>query len=243
MSDMSLAFEHIPTTGAAAPRFDIYVLIHKALRAYMCDTLLAVARADADDARDVSAVLAQVRELAGFCANHLRHENDFVHAAMDARRPGSAAQTAGDHVHHEEELDRLRSLADAVEKSGNTERTAALLQLYSCLALFVAENFTHMNVEETQNNTALWSAYTDDELMEIERALVASIAPEEMALVMRWMIPSMSAGERAEMLSGIRASAPEPVFGAMLGIARAHLSDRDWGKLSQALDLPEPLAA
>ena len=34
---------------AVAPRYDIYVLIHKALRAYMVDTLLAVGQLDVDD--------------------------------------------------------------------------------------------------------------------------------------------------------------------------------------------------
>jgi hypothetical protein len=40
------------------------------------------------------------------------------------------------------------------------------------------------------------------------------------------------------MLSGARAYAPAPVFEMLLGLARAHLSRRDWQKLAQTLQLP-----
>ena len=39
---------------------------------------------------EVSAVLAQVRSMASFCAGYLDHENRHVHPAMEARLPGSA---------------------------------------------------------------------------------------------------------------------------------------------------------
>ena len=111
------------------------------------------------------------------------------------------------------------------------------------LALFVAENLTHMNVEETDNQAALWSAYTDEELIGIERALIASLKPEELMVGMRWMLVGMTPAERSAKLAGIRMGAPAPAFEAILGLARAHLSQKDWRKLSQALALPEPMAA
>ncbi|RJG06122.1 hypothetical protein D3870_08995 [Noviherbaspirillum cavernae] len=228
---------------AAAPRYDIYAIIHKALRAFMCDTLVSVGNADADDAKEVAAVLAQVRELAAFCASHLKHENDFVHPAMEAAQPGAAAQTAGDHLHHEWALRQVGTLADAVDAASTEVRAAALGQLYRYLAVFVAENFTHMNIEETDNNAVLWAACSDEELMGIEHAIVASIPPDEMAASMRWMIPAMTANERAAALGGMRAGAPAPVFDAVLGIAHTYLSERDWNKLALALALPERLAA
>ena len=33
------------------------------------------------------------------------------------------------------------------------------------LALFIADNFQHMHVEETAHNAVLWARYTDAELM------------------------------------------------------------------------------
>lgn len=228
---------------APTRRVDIYAPIHKALRAFMCDTLVALGSLDGDDRKALSAGTAQVRLLAAFCASHLRHENDFVHPAMEARRPGSSQAIAADHRHHEQALERLLALCDAAEQGAQSERHDALAELYRYLALFVGENLTHMHVEESEHNAALQSAYSDQELLGIEQAIVASLAPDEAMLGMRWMIPAMNASERAGKLAGIRMHAPAPVFDGVLALARAQLPEREWRKLAQALELEEPLAA
>ena len=74
-----------------APRMDLYRGIHKAVRAFMCDTLTMVGQRDIDSDENVAALVAQVRGLAAFCADHLAHENQLVPPAMEARRPGSSA--------------------------------------------------------------------------------------------------------------------------------------------------------
>lgn len=224
-------------------RMDIYRGIHKALRAYMSDTLVKLAALDLDDAAESRAVLQQVRDLAQFCAEHLQHENDFVHAAMEARRPGSAAQTAGDHVHHLEEIAELTRLADAVEQAAPAEQHLALCRLQATLGVFVGENFTHMNVEETHNNQVLWETHTDAELLGVEQAIVASLSPQEMQSSMRWMLIGMNPSERAQMLQGIRQDAPPPAFAGIIEIARTSLPARDFAKLERALATAQPLAA
>lgn len=229
--------------AANSPRYDIYSGIHKAVRALMFDTLSAVTRVDCDDAHDVAQVMTQVLDLAAFCEGHLTHENEFVHTAMEARRPGSSGTTGQDHAHHLEETARLAVLAMAVEQSGGPARAAAAMELRRYLSLFIADNLTHMNFEETANNAVLWDAYSDAELGALEHAIVASLAPEEMAVCLRWMIPAMNPSERAELLAGMRENAPPPAFEGALAIARTHLSLRDWNKLAHALALPDRLAA
>lgn len=225
------------------PRYDIYNGIHKALRAFMSDTLIAVTRVDCSDFQEVAQVAAQVRELATFCESHLMHENEFVHTAMESRRPGSSGTTAEGHVHHVQEIAQLIALASAMEQSAAADRSDAAAQLRRCLALFIADNLTHMDIEETWNNAVLWATHTDEELLALEQAIVASLSPEEMALCLRWMIPAMNPAERSELISGMREHAPVPAFEGALEIARAHLSARDWNKLSAALALPDRLAA
>lgn len=227
------------------PRFNIYAIIHKALRLFMADTMTAVGSMDCNDAAGTAKVLGQVRELATICRGHFLHENQFVHAAMEARRPGSTTQVAAEHEQHAWALSRLEEMADVVDNAQGKARHAAADALYRYLALFVAENFVHMNVEETANNEVLWATHTDAELIGIEQAIVASIPPEESMTIMRWMMPAMHAGERAEMLNGMRRNAPVPVFDGVLGLAKAHLPMPEWSKLMTALDveMPEPAAA
>jgi len=222
---------------ACAPRIDLYAGIHKALRAQMTDTLGALGRMDADDADDVGETLGRVRHLLDVCRDHLRHENAFVHAAIERRAPGASDAIAHEHDDHLRDIARLGDacgrLADGIEP----DRAAAALALYRDVALFVAHNFEHMHVEETAHNAVLWAHYTDAELIEIHNALVASIPPAEMMDTARWMVPSMTPAERAAMLGDMQAHAPAPAFEAVLAVARPHLSGREWGKLSASLGL------
>jgi hypothetical protein len=209
---------------------DLYASIHKALRSFMADTLGAVGRLDADDAAERGATLAQLRALLDLLEHHAQIEDDFIHVAMEVRRPGSARASGGDHAEQREALQRLRRLAGAVER-GDEPRAAAALALYRDLSLFVAANLSHMHEEETANNAVLWAAFTDEELAGIHDRIVASIAPHEMALVVRWMAPSVTPAERALLFGGLQAKAPAEVFRRLLEAARPHLAPRDWNRV------------
>lgn len=226
--------------AAAAPRFDLYGAIHKGLRAFMADTLLAVGRMDANDDLERAQTSERVLALLAFCNGHLEHENQFVHAAIEARAPGASERIGHE---HEEHVRHIATLADAVavlRGCAPEHRLAAAARLYGELALFVAHNFEHMHVEETAHNAVLWARYTDAELVAIHDALVGSIPPEEMMLAMRWMVPFLNPVERAGMLGDVKSKAPAPAFAAIVETTRPHLQAGEWAKLARALGL-EPV--
>lgn len=220
---------------AAAPRVDLYAGIHKALRALMADTLLAVGRMDSEDALERAQVTQRVLELLDFCRSHLKHENDFIHPALEARAAGASGKIAHEHEEHLQAIVALADQTTALLHCEPAARPAAALALYRALSLFIAHNFEHMHVEETAHNAVLWARYTDAELIDLHNALVASIPPDEMMYVLRWMVPFMNPGERAAMLGDMRAHAPAPAFAAALEVVRPHLSEREWAKLGQSL--------
>jgi len=225
-------------------RFDMYTTVHKGLRAFMADTLTAVGRVDPGDMVEVANGIARTRALIDICRDHLHHENRFIHPAMESRRPGSAVITAIDHVQHEEAFERLTGEVLAVERSSSTEeRQRALLKLYRGLSIFVADNFIHMNVEEIYNNAAMWELYNDGELLAIYHDIVSAVAPEKMAVYLRWIIPSLSFPERVGMLGGMRRTMPDEVFGQILQIVEPALSRKDWAKLTSALGVELELEA
>jgi DNA-directed RNA polymerase specialized sigma24 family protein len=223
-------------------RYDIYTAIHKALRNFMVETLAALGRLDVEDAAEVSETLTGVRELLAVLRMHLEKENRFLHVPMHDREPGSADGTAEDHAGHERTIGRLESLAGEAQFRSGDLRRASVATLYRELAVFIAENFEHMNAEETGNNEVLWRTHSDDELQQIERAIVAELSPEMKAAVMRWMIPALPPAERAALLARMRSTMPAAAFDAILRIARHGLRERDWAKLSAALRLV-PMAA
>ena len=234
---MKIDAHELEQLAATQNRLDMYAGIHKAVRAFLADTLMAVGRLDAADAQDLAAACARVRDLLGFCEAHLRHENDFVHPAIEARSAGGSATIAGEHRDHERHIAQLRGAVQALESACPAMRQAHATQLYRELALFTADNLQHMHVEETAHNALLWAAYTDAELAAIHDALVASIAPAEMMAVARWMLPFMNPAERLAVLSDIRGKAPIEAFDAILGVVRPQLRDDEWAKLARGLGI------
>jgi len=227
-------------------RFNIYTLIHKGLRACMADALLTVGRMDPDDDADVASAAAVVRGLLAFARSHLQHEEDWIHPALEAGRRGSSEQTRADHVEHREVFVLLETSLRTVEGSAGPARAAAALRLYRQLALFVADNFQHMHVEETENHATFVECFSDEEVIALSDRLVASLTPEEKATAMRWMLPFANAAERAGVLVNVRDTAPPPAFEALLALVRPHLSARDAAKLDRALGArraPAALAA
>jgi hypothetical protein len=216
-------------------RHNIYVLIHKALRACMSDALVAVGRMDPHDAGEVASTAALVRNLLEFARIHLQSEEDWVHPALEARRAGSSAETRADHLQHREAFVMLDTSLRAMEGSAGQAREVAALRLYRHLALFVADNLQHMHVEETENHATLIECYSEEEIRAIEVSIVGSHAPAETAMAMRWMLPAASAPERAALLVEMRQNAPRPAFEATLAAVRPHLSARDWAKLEVAI--------
>jgi hypothetical protein len=148
----------------AKARVDICAAIHKAVRAFLFDTSARIARLDLEDREEVLAATQQTRELLTFCTNHIAHENQFVHTAMEARQPGSPTATADEHVHHAEAVARLLADTEALESGADTQRHLAWRRLQRDLALFTGDNLLHMDTEESHNNAVLQACYTDAEL-------------------------------------------------------------------------------
>lgn len=244
---MKFDSRELQAVAAAEPaRVDLYAGIHKALRAKLTETLLALGRLDMDDAAEIRTVSDRIDAMLDFCASHVRHENDFVHVAIEARATGASAAIAHDHEEHMTRIAQLKvQLAGLTQTAAGQEAAAAALNLYRDLALFVADNFQNMQVEETAHNAVLWARYTDAELLALHDRLLASIPPDEMMLVLRWLVPSMNPAERNALFKDMQAHAPAPVFEATLAMVKAHLTPREWAKLTHSLGLtpvPDPVA-
>jgi hypothetical protein len=218
-----------------AGRHDIYVNIHRALRLFMTDTLGRLGWLDTDDAEEVAATVGQLGALLAMCRGHAESENRFVHTAIEARRPGASLRVAEEHEEQHATLAALEAEAAALAAAP----TPALAQrLYRHLALFIAENFAHMHVEETALNQALWAAHDDAEIRGIEERIVAALPAEKMGLVLRWMTPALPPAERAGWLGAMQQSMPPEAFRGVLEVVRPTLDDKAWAKLARALHLP-----
>jgi hypothetical protein len=138
----------------------------------------------------------------------------------------------------------LQAEASALASAVPAERAMRALRLYRHLALFVAENFEHMQIEETVNAATLWAHYTDAELHAIHDRLLATLAPQEHLLVARWLVPALSPAERAGMFGAMKTQTPPEALLGVLMHVRPHLDASGWLKLTRAVGVaqgPEPV--
>jgi len=227
------------SAGTAHGRHDVYGLIHKGLRAFMLETLGRLGRMDVNAMASFSGAVGQTRALLGKLSEHLEHENTFLHSALEARAPGASAATAIEHAGHEQAFEELERLVDACEQAfargSRAELEGLSKQLYLSLSFFVAENLAHMYREETETTKLLWRLYSDDELRAIEGRIVASETPEQLAVGMRWMLPSLTPNERAGLLGGARQGLPPEAFAGLMGLAEGVLGADEYRQLVSAL--------
>lgn len=219
------------------PRYDLYAPIHKALRHFMHDTLVRVGDMDLDDPADLADGLGRLDELLAFLRSHVRHENDYVHPAIEARQPAGSGRIGGEHVEHLEAIAELSHDAAAVRAAMPGARPALAHRLYHRLALFVAENLVHMHVEETAHNQSLWAHYTDDELHGVHGRLVAHVSEQDQATTLRWMAASLRPQELLPVLQGIRHAAPAQAFQGVLGLVRSVVPAARFAALERGLAL------
>lgn len=216
-------------------RHDLYSSIHKGIRAFFASVLTDLGRTDWTRDSDAFAARDAVRELLDLCESHLRHEDAFVHPALEARSPGASHRTAEEHRHHEQAVAEIRALLATLERSPAPLRVATGRSIYAAVALYFADNLEHMAMEETENNRRLWETHDDQELRGIEQAIVGSIPPAEMMVTLRWMVPALSPSERAAFLSELRAGAPAEVYAAVVDVVRPHLRPQDRALLDEEL--------
>lgn len=200
-------------------RRDLYARPHKALRALMADTLVALGRVDPSEECEVRDAQARVEEMLVFCEHHLRLEDEYVHRAMEAKERESSCGLASQHLEHVEAIGALRDAA----KRGAPD-------LYRQVGVFVAENLAHMDYEEREGNALLWRLFTDDELDALEARAGAAIPPEFKMVALRWMLPALSHPERVAMLRSMSGT-PPAVMQGVLAVARTHLSAREYERL------------
>ncbi len=84
---------------------------------------------------------------------------------------------------------------------------------------------------------ALEAAIGPEAVVEMDRALVAAIPPEEAAATLAFMIPAMNIDDRADLLGGMRAGAPADLFAGVWSLVRSVLDPRDVDALAARLGL------
>lgn len=220
-----------PTTPLRPVVFDTYRDIHKGIRADLFAVTHAAGEIDPSSDSDRRAVADHVRAALALLVNHAEHEDQWVQPLLDQHLPHLAERVAADHPVLEARIDDLAGRAQE-NAFATTELRWRTHQLYIELASFTSAYLAHQDFEEREIMPALEDAIGPDAVLEMDRALVASIPPDQVATALALMLPAMNIDDRVDMLGGMRAGAPAEVFDGVWNLAGSVLEPRDVSALA-----------
>jgi hypothetical protein len=182
--------------------------VHKGLRRALFSLSEAAGAVDPSDMEGRRVFAARFGEIDRLLAHHHEHENGgALGALIEAVAPQFVDELQARHERVVEDLVTLRGMVTAFSHGHDIAD-----QLYDRITAFVIDYLGHMAFEEGQVMPALSARATFEELLTIEIGIRSAIAPSNMVVFMRWMLPAMNPEERLNMLGGMQVGAPPEVF-------------------------------
>ncbi|MCW3114962.1 MAG: hypothetical protein JWR18_3358, partial [Segetibacter sp.] len=202
-------------------------MIHKALRAMMYDTALTLQQTYFADVREAEVALSKVQTVIHEFEQHAYHEDTFMLPAIEAFEPGLVEEFEKEHVADIEIGNRLETLINIYRSlETSEERINCGSSISKSFRDFMVFNISHMSKEEIEISRVLWANYTDEELLELNGSLTASIPPEQKMVSAKWMLRSINKAEAITWLEAVKQSSPTFVFDALIDLAHAELPEQ-----------------
>jgi hypothetical protein len=217
--------------ATATTTVPLYRDIHKGIRAELFAVTESAGTLDAGD-RDACAALAtHVESVIWLLTNHAHHEDSWVGPVLVDHHPELAATIDGDHHVLDARIAACGELAATVGDRAGAE------ELYLELAGFTSAYLAHQDFEERIVQPVLLEAIGIEAAWALHGSIVAGIAPDVMARCLAVMLPAMNVDDRTELLGGVRAGAPEPVFQGVWSLAQSVLAAPDAAAVATRLGL------
>jgi len=217
-------------------RFNIFNQVHKALRAMLYDTSLALQQTHFADAEESETALEKVSVAVDVFDKHSAHEDSFILPAIRQYEPSLSDAFEQEHEKDHALSESLRGLLTVYRYAIKTEvKIETGRAINKAFIEFMIFNLEHMAKEETVLNKVLWRYYSDAQIMALNQKIVASLPPEEMAFTSAWMMRGMSNTEISGWLKTVEKNAPEPVFTMLFSIAEKELPGDRFRKVMENL--------
>jgi len=206
-------------------RYNEFNLIHKALRAMLYDTALTLQQTYFADSNEAEKVLDKVEDVLFLFEHHAHHEDSFILPAVAKYEPALVDEFEKE---HETDLKLSSNLKNLLNIYRNVNFTAEMIAMGSAISKafveFMIFNLEHMAKEEMLLNSVMWQHYTDEQLIDINRRLVATIPADEMALASGWMMRGINFADAISWLNAVRSSGSPMIYASLLRLAEKEMS-------------------
>jgi hemerythrin-like domain-containing protein len=214
-------------------RVDVFINVHKGLRRGLLGLSGRIGNLDWTEPEAFKAAGAEFAQVLHFLREHAENEDKVQVPFLEQKSPGATRQMTEDHQRMEKELDQLEKDWGRISASLNPAQAG--YGFYLAFNRFLSGYLAHMDLEEREITEAIYRHFTDQEISGEFKKIIARTSPQDMGMMLGYMIPGMNAVERLVFLSNLKAAAPQPVFEGVKGLAQRVLAAKDWEKLSARL--------
>lgn len=214
-------------------RIDFYGNYHKALRRALFEFSARTGLLDYDDDAALAGLSTEFEQIAQTLREHSVHEDEYMHPLLARYAPEVLKKMDVQHATLDPALDTLAEQLRAVASAA--DRPAAGMAFYAAINRYIGAYLEHLADEEDIANPILWERCPHDELAQAVARFRGSFALDQVATSFEFMLPALSAAERADLYKTVRENAPRSVFDTLLGVAEKTLAAVDYDDLKQRL--------
>jgi hypothetical protein len=216
-------------------RINIFNQIHKGLRALLYETSILLQQTDFSNEEEMKIAVSRVTLVADLFDDHAHHEDKFVLPAIQEYEPSIVDAFAQEHVMDAKLTRGIKDSLQALQMASPMVRTDMAYELSKIFMQFMFFNLEHMAKEETILNKILWRYYSDEDILNIQRNIVASLSPWSVEAGSRWMMRGLNNPEIIRWLRAVEDSAPAAAFQNLFATAEKELPEHRFRQVLQAL--------
>ena len=218
------------------PRYNIFFPIHKGLRALLYETALQLQQTDFSEEEEAAETIQQVKTVVELFESHADKEDNYIFPAIISYEPSVAAAFEQEHVEDHQLGESLQKWLTAFEYAvAPSAKQTIGEELTNSFIQFMVFNLKHMAKEEQVINPILWRYYSDEDLHGITLEIMQNVQPQQMAFFSRWMVRGLNNAEICHWLKGVKNTAPQPAFQALLSVAEKELHSHRWNFVQESL--------
>lgn len=217
-------------------RYNIFNMIHKALRAMLYDTAQTLQQTYFADTAEATEAFEKMNRVIQAFEQHGHHEDSILMPVIQKFQQETIASFEKEHIDDRRmgnDIMHLQNIYNAARS--DQERLIAGSAITKAFGDYLVFNLQHMQREEIELNRLLWDHYTDHEIQMINDRIIAGISPDEMEKAAQWMMRAINPGEAINWLKEVKANAPAPVFEMLFRLTETELPERFRAKVQDAV--------
>jgi len=214
------------------PRMNIYVFPHKGLRNLLSQLSMLSGNADYSSAESLENLKKLTKELVTLLDLHVHSEEDVLLPALEEKVPGSTRDNVEEHKQLEKEINAFDEQLKNITVDSSPDSGA---KFYESVYNFNSKYIAHMAMEESEINPMIWANLTDEELMDLQGQIMASLSPGNIMMWFKYIVPALNPFERTIILGGFKENAPAEFFDQVLNMLKEYMSENEHLQLETML--------